>query len=83
MKIDDLKKGTRVKQSNGWEATLLDSKKGTIRNAEVYGICTEAGSIYSHNIVAYKGANGDWHNDMEYSQSQQKCKEMNAALFGD
>jgi len=83
MKIDDLKKGTRVKQSNGWEALLLDNKKGTTRIAEVYGDYTEAGSIYSHDIVAYQDINGNWHNDVEYSQSQQKCKKMNAALFGD
>ena len=83
MKIDDLKKGTRVKQANGWEAVLLDSKKGTTRLAEVYGDYTEAGSIFSHDIVAYQDANGDWHNDVEYSQSQQKCREMDAALFGD
>lgn len=82
MKIDDLKKGTRVKLAIGWDAILVDNKKGTIRFATVYGVETETGSIYCHDIVAYGDSNGDWHNDVEYSQSQLHCKKLNEALFG-
>jgi hypothetical protein len=47
---NELKKGTRVKLSNGWKATLEDSKRSNIRLATVEGIFTEIGSIYAHDI---------------------------------
>jgi len=50
MKTNDIKSGTRIKLSNGWFATMRDNKKGNTRLAEVEGIYTEIGSIYSHNI---------------------------------
>lgn len=81
MQIDNLKKGTRVKLAIGWEADLVDNKKGTIRFAEVYGAFTETGSIYCHDIVAYRDANGHWQTDVEYSKSQLHCKKLNEALF--
>lgn len=52
MKTNDIKKGTRILLRNGWEAVLIDNKKGTIRDAEVYGDFTECGSIYAHDILA-------------------------------
>jgi fatty acid desaturase len=48
---NDLKKGDRVQLQNGWRATIMDSKKGTIRFAEVEGFVTELGSIYIWDIV--------------------------------
>ena len=57
MTTNDLKKGTRVKLSNGWDATLLDNRKGKIRLAEVEGIVTECGSIYASDIIGYYDAN--------------------------
>jgi len=80
MKVDDLKKGTRILQANGWEADLLDSKKGTTRLAKVYGIYTECGSIYAHNIVKYKDTDGYWKSDVEYSKSQLDCKQLNDSM---
>lgn len=50
MKTNDIKSGTRIKLSNGWFGTMRDNKQGAIRLAEVEGIYTEIGSIYSHNI---------------------------------
>lgn len=47
---NDLKKGTRVLLASGDGATLMDSKKGNTRLAEVNGIYTEIGSIYAHDI---------------------------------
>lgn len=50
MKTNDLKKGTKVRLQNGWEAIIEDNKKGNIRMAKVFGLYTEIGSIYSHDI---------------------------------
>jgi len=81
MNTNDMKKGTRIKLSyNGWEAKLMNNKKGNIRDAEVYGIYTELSSVYSHNIVAYQDNAGNWQTDVEYSKGQIQCKQMNDAM---
>ena len=82
MKTNDLKKGARVRLSNGWYATLMDNKKGNIRLAEVEGNVTEIGSIYSHDILEYRDANGEWHRDIEYTKDQLNCKAANEEVFG-
>ena len=69
MKTNEIKKGTRIQLASGWEGTMLDNKKGNIRMAEVEGIFTEIGSIYSHDIVAYQ-VNGEWKRDIEYTKDQ-------------
>ena len=51
MKTNDLKRGSRVKLLNGWEAEIADNMKGNTRLATVYGEFTETGSVYSHDIV--------------------------------
>ena len=66
VKTNDIKKGTRIKLANGWEAVMYDNKKGTIRMAEVFGTYTEIGSIYAHDIVGYQ-VNGEWKTDIEYT----------------
>ncbi len=81
-KTNDLKKGTRVKLNNGWEADLVDNRRGNTRDAKVYGDYTETGSVYSHDMVEYKDANGDWQ-PIEHTKAQLDCKAMNAALFGE
>lgn len=48
---NEIKKGERVKQRNGWEAKMLDNMRGNIRVAEVYGDFTESGSIYMHDVT--------------------------------
>ena len=78
-KTNDIKKGTRLKLRNGWEATMYDNKKGNIRMAEVEGIYTEIGSVYSHDIVAYKDEQGNWKN-VEHTKAQLDCKKMNDAM---
>ena len=50
MNTNDLKKGDLVRLRNGWIAEIYDNKKGNIRMAKVYGIETEIGSVYSHDI---------------------------------
>ena len=51
MKTNELKKGARVQLRNGWFATIADNMRGNTRLAEVEGIVTETGSVYSHDIV--------------------------------
>jgi len=82
MKTNELKKGTRVLLRNGWEADMADNLKGNTRMANVYGYCTEIGSVYSHDIVRYMTENGDWHN-VEHTPAQLKLKKSIRRMFGE
>jgi len=81
MKTNDLKKGRYIKLANGWNARLWDNKRGNVRMAEVFGLSRDVGSIYSHNIMQYLDENGTWQ-DVEHTPAQEKCRGMNASLFG-
>ncbi len=72
MFTNDLKKGTRIRLRNGWEAEMWDNKKGNIRMANVFGHVTEAGSVYAHDIM-YAQINGDWMK-VEHTPAQLKLK---------
>ena len=48
--------------------------------ATVEGIYTEMGSIYAHNIVAYKDSEGNWKDDIEYTKDQEKCRVMDQSF---
>lgn len=74
------KKGYRVMQRNGWECDVLGSARGTTTVCRVYGFETECGSIYTHDIAAYKGSDGNWHRDLEFTPAQIKCREMVVAM---
>lgn len=80
MKTNEMKKGTRVMLRNGWEADVMDNMRGNTRVCMVYGFETEAGSVYSHDIVAYKDSDGNWRNDVEYTPSQLKLKNQLFAM---
>jgi hypothetical protein len=80
VKTNDLKKGTRVRLTNGWEATLLDNTKGNIRLMRVEGNYTEVGSEYAHKI-AEALVGGAWVK-VEHTQKQLDVKKMNDILFG-
>lgn len=80
MKTSEIKKGTRVILRNGFEAKTLESARKTTCLCEVYGIVTEAGSVYSHDIVGYQNEEGNWCSDVEYSKSQMSCQKM-ARMF--
>jgi hypothetical protein len=81
MFTNDLKKGTRILLRIGWEADLIDNKKGTIRVARVYGIEDECGSIYAHDIVARKTpGDPNWIRDIEYTPAQKECYERERRL---
>ena len=74
MKTNELKKGTRILLSNGWYGTLKDNRKGTVRDAEVEGVYTEIGSIYTHDIK--KAFVDESWIDLEYTKDQIKLKRL-------
>lgn len=77
---NELKKSTRVKLANGWEARIEDNRKGNVRMATVFGTYEEMGSIYSHDIIA-AFIDNMWV-PITQSEKQQSCKKLNDALFG-
>lgn len=80
MLTKEIKKGDRIQMHNGWYGTMLDSKLGTIRMAEIEGNYTEMGSVYSFDI-AYVLKHGQ-KVPVEYSAKELQVKEMNHSLFG-
>lgn len=75
------KKGYRIKQRNGWEADVIGSARGVTTLCRVYGFETECGSIYTHDIVAYKDpATGNWKTDLEFTPAQKNCKDQVRAM---
>ena len=75
------KKGYRVIQRNGWEADVIGSARGTTTLCRVYGFETECGSIYTHDIMAYKDpVTGEWNRDIEFTPAQLKCREMSRSM---
>lgn len=52
MKTNEIKKGTRFALANGWQATMMDNRKGNTRLAQVEGFHTEIGSVYAHDIAS-------------------------------
>lgn len=75
MLTKDIVKGTKILMSNGWEATTWGSARATTTVCEVEGFSKEAGSVYTHDIVARK-EDGKWLYDIEYSKGQLNCKKM-------
>ena len=79
MLTNEIKKGMRIRLANGWEADMMDNLKGNTRMAKVYGIYTEIGSVYSHDIVAVKV--GDEWVSVEHNEKQKRLKKS-VASFG-
>ena len=73
MKTNDIKKGQRIQQRNGWYGTMADSKKGNIRYVNVEGDFEEMGSVYAHDIVRARDDNGVWHT-VEHTDAQLKLR---------
>ena len=90
MFTNELKKGDKIRLRNGWDATIEDNLKGNTRLCTVYGICTEMGSVYSHDIVGvYQGGNALTIEvakdtcpivDIEHTPAQFKLKQKCAAM---
>ena len=51
MLANDMKKGQMGTQVNGWKFEIYDNLKGVTRMAKVWGLYTEIGSIYIHDIA--------------------------------
>lgn len=76
MKTNEIKSGYKIKLSNGWDAIIRDNKKGNTRLAEVGGMYTETGSVYSHDIKSvFNPINNTWEN-AEHTPAQLKLKLM-------
>ena len=73
----EIKKGTRVLLQNGWEAKTLESARKSTVLCEVYGLYTECGSVYGHDIVAVIDEDGHRMPVTGYTPCQIKCKKMN------
>lgn len=71
---NDIKKGERVRERNGWEAEMLDNMRGNIRVAKVYGDFTESGSIYMHDVT-HVFRNGKWL-PVTLTEKQKKMRDM-------
>lgn len=79
MKTNELKKGARVQLRSGWFATIEDNARGNIRMAKVYGLVTEIGSVYSHDIVSFRTFGGEWQ-PIEHTPAQLKLRKEVAAF---
>jgi len=79
IKTNDIKKGQRIQQRNGWYGTMFDSKKGNIRTVEGEGDFKEIGSVYAHEIVRAQDDQGVWHT-VEHTQAQLKLKSKLRAM---
>jgi len=72
IKTNEIKKGDRILQENGWFGTMKDNKNGNIRMCEVEGLYTEIGSVYAHDIVAAQ-KDEVWRH-IEYTDAQKKLR---------
>lgn len=80
VKSNELNKGDRVKLANGWEARLEDNqRRSSTRLATVYGLETEMGSVYTHDIVARLNPDGT-SEPVEHSEAQTQLRARVRAL---
>jgi len=79
VRTNDIKKGQRIQQRNGWYGTMFDNRKGNLRCVEVEDAFTEIGDIYAHEIARAQDANGIWH-PIELTESQLKLRAQLAAM---
>jgi len=70
---NDLKKGDMVMQVNGWKARIEDNMRGNTRLATVYGLFTEMGSIYCHDIQCRLNPDGTF-TSIAYTPAQLKLR---------
>jgi nitrogen fixation protein len=79
MLTNELRKGDNVELQNGWKARIEDNQKGNIRLCTVYGLFTEMGSVYSHDIVVHHTAAG-YRVGINHTPTQLKLKARVEAL---
>ena len=84
MLTNEIKKGARIilshtasmGQTPRWRGTILDNARGIRRLVEVEGFETEAGSVWSHDIIACKPTpENDWI-AIEYTKNQIKQRQL-------
>jgi hypothetical protein len=80
MLTNDMKRGQVVRLKGGWRATIVDNKKGLIRDATVEGLVTETGSIYVHEIAYVETAHGPEPVELTTAQAKQDAR-IRAAGF--
>ena len=79
MLTKEITKGSRVRLANGWEAETLESARKSSVLCEVYGMVTEMGSVYGHDIVGVQ-VDGAWVPVTGYQPCQIKCKANCASM---
>lgn len=79
MKTNELKNGDRIRLRNGWYGTIKDNRKGNIRIAEIEGVFTEIGSIYSRDIILYIDKSGTVI-EIEHTDAQHKLRDITEVL---
>jgi len=77
---NELKKGDKIRLRNGWDAKLEDNLKGNTRLCTVYGLFTEMGSVYSHDMMWKQNADGSVAEVIEHTPAQLKLKQRCAAM---
>jgi len=78
---NELIKGDMVELRNGWNARIEDNnKRGATRMATVFGLHTEMGSVYSHDIVKVE-RNGVLV-AIDHTPKQIESARMNSMLWG-
>jgi len=83
MFTNELKKGDRVRLSNGWYATIMDNSRGNSRMCMVEGIEKELGAVYSHDMVALVETKGQsTHVVLVHTPAQLKLKKLVTEMFG-
>lgn len=83
---NDIKKGDIILEFSDqvhewWVGEMWDNMKGVTRVVNVYGWEEEAGSVYSHEIMAV-WKNGEWV-EVTHTDAQKKCKENVRVMFGE
>ena len=71
MLANDMKKGQRGTQVNGWSFEIADNLKGVTRMAKVWGLYAEIGSIYIHEIATLDMPDGSTER-IEFTPRQSK-----------
>jgi hypothetical protein len=80
MLTKDIKKGDRFQLRNGWFGTMKDNGRGVSRLAEIEGVFTEIGSVYSFEIE--KVFKGEQVFSVELTDKEKQVQRMNEEIFG-
>lgn len=73
MLINDVRKGTKIRTTDGYTGTMLDNLKGMSRLIQIDDgpVKGDRGSEYVFKIKSAQNANGEWE-DVQLSPKQQE-----------